>query len=68
MNVHIVWADSDKNIENSAELLRNFCKKNKINLHFFNDTPSCINFFKKNIGINVKCLITSLFGSERHKQ
>ena len=68
MNVHIVWADSDKNIENSAKLLKNFCTKYKIEMHFFNDTPSCINFFEKNPGINVKCLITSLFGSERRKK
>ena len=68
MDVHIVWADSDKNIENSSTTLKNFCKNKKIDLHFFNDTPSCINFFKENKGINVKCLITSSFGSERRKK
>ena len=35
---------------------------------FFNDTPSYINFFKENTGINVKCLNTNLFGSERRKK
>ena len=41
IDAHIVWADSDKNIENSAGLL----KQTGIKIHFFNDTPSCIEFF-----------------------
>lgn len=64
IDAHIVWADSDKNIENSAGLL----KKSGLYVHFFNDTPSCIEFFKKNINYNVKVIITSLFGSERRKK
>ena len=64
IDAHIVWADSDKNIENSAGIL----KQSGINIHFFNDTPSCLEFFKKNKDLNVKVIITSLFGSERRKK
>lgn len=64
IDAHIVWADSDKNIENSAILL----KKTGIKIHFFNDTPSCLEFFKKNKDLNIKVIITSLFGSERRKK
>ena len=52
IDAHIVWADSDKNIENSAGLL----KQTGIKVHFFNDTPSCLEFFKKNTDLNVKVL------------
>jgi len=64
IDADIVWADSDKNIENSAGLLKNL----GLRIHFFNDTPSCLNFFENNKEINVKCIITSLFGSERRKK
>ena len=64
IDAHIVWDDSDKNIENSAGIL----KKSGLYIHFFEDTPSCIQFFKKNININVKVIITSLFWSERRKK
>ena len=64
IDAHIVWADSDKNIENSAGLL----KKSGIKIHFFKDTPSCIKFFENNKSLNVKVIITSLFGSERRKK
>ena len=64
IDAHIVWADSDKNIELSAGLL----KQSGINIHFFNDTPSCLEFFKKNTDLNVKVIISSLFGSERRKK
>ena len=65
INADIIWADSDKNIKDSASELLSFgCK-----IHFFNDTPSCISFIKKNIEqLNIKCIITSLFGSERRKK
>lgn len=57
IDADIVWADSDKNIENSAGLLKN----SGIRIHFFNDTPFCLDFFKKNKTVNVKCIITSFF-------
>ena len=57
IDADIVWADSDKNIENSAELLKNL----GLRIHFFNDTPSCLKLFEDNKEINVKCIITSLF-------
>ena len=41
LDAHIVWADSDKNVENSAGIL----KQSGLYIHFFSDTPSCINFF-----------------------
>ena len=47
IDAHIVWADSDKNIENSAGIF----KQSGINIHFFNDTPSCLEFFKENKGL-----------------
>ena len=37
-------------------------------IHFFKDTPSYIKFFENNSGLNVKVIITSLFGSERRKK
>lgn len=65
INADIIWADSDKSIKDSASELLNFgCK-----IHFFNDTPSCLSFIEKNLDkLNIKCIITSLFGSERRKK
>lgn len=65
ISADIIWADSDKNIKDSASLLLNLgCR-----IHFFNDTPSCIQFIEKNIdNLNIKCIITSLFGSERRRK
>ena len=59
-NVHIIWADADKNIESSSV----FFKAEDYKLHFFHDTPSCIQFFKENHhqNLNIKCIITSIFG------
>ena len=65
---HLIWADSDKNVEDSAGIIKTFATKNKIKLHFYNDTPTCIQFFKDNPEANVKVIITSLFGSERRKK
>lgn len=60
-DVHIIWADVDRNIESCSE----FFKKEKYKLHFFYDTPSCIQFFKENHhkNLNIKCIITCIFGN-----
>ena len=60
-DVHIIWADVDRNIESCSE----FFKKEKYKLHFFYDTSSCIQFFKENHhkNLNIKCIITCIFGN-----
>ena len=55
IDAHIVWADSDKNIENSAGIL----KQSGIKIHFFNDTPSCLEFFEKE-GSQFTIILTTL--------
>ena len=60
-DVHIIWADVDKNIESTSI----FFKNENYKLHFFYDTPSCIKFFKENHhqNLNIKCIITCIFGN-----
>ena len=59
-DIHIIWADVDKNIESSSV----FFKQEGYKLHFFYDTPSCLQFFKENHhqNLNIKCIITCIFG------
>ena len=58
--IHIIWADPDKNIEQSSI----YFKQEGYQIHFFHDTISCIQFFKNgnHQKLNIKCIITSLFG------
>ena len=58
--VHIIWADPHKSIESSSI----YFKQEGYQIHFFHDTPSCIQFFKEghHLNMNIKCVITSLFG------
>ena len=58
-NFHIIWADPNPNIKDSAV----FFNKENYQIHFFHDTPSCIQFFKNGYhqNMDIKCIITSLF-------
>ena len=58
--IHIIWADPSKSIESSSI----YFKQEGYQIHFFHDTPSCIQFFKNGYhqNMNIKCVITSLFG------
>ena len=56
--IHIIWADPSNSIESSSK----FFKEEGYQIHFFHDTPSCIEFFKRyHQNMNIKCIITSLF-------
>jgi len=57
--IHIIWADPNNSIESASK----FFIDEGYQVHFFHDTPSCIQFFKNNnhLNMNIKCIITSQF-------
>ena len=57
--IHIIWADPKNSIESASK----FFIDEGYQVHFFHDTPSCIQFFKNgnHLNMNIKCIITSQF-------